>query len=284
MAVAIGVNQEQADYWSAEPGQKWLTHEAALDATLAPVLEQVLAQAALQPGERVLDVGCGTGASVLAVSAQVGAQGAVLGLDISDPLLRRGAVRAAGLEQARFLLADAQTHDFEPVSFDALISRFGVMFFADPAAAFANMARALRPGGRMVFAAWASLPKNPFFTIGVEVATARLGKPAPMPPGQPGPLAFQDQAMVCELLARAGLQAIRTEEVALHLTPPGTSAEVASVLSRVGPTYRIMAELNATPEDAAAIEAGMAERFATMAGPDGVQIPAAVNMFSATRA
>ena len=108
-----------------------------------------------------------------------------------------------------FILADAQTHPFDPESFDAIISRFGLMFFDNPVAAFANMARGLKPDGRLVFAAWAPAAENPWFLIPRDAAIARLGKPAPADPFAPGPLAFQDMERVTKLMEQAGLRNVR---------------------------------------------------------------------------
>ena len=145
--MATEINQDQAAYWNSELGRKWVDHEAALDTSFQPVLDLVLNRAALKAGERVLDIGRGTGASTLAAAALVGARGMVEGLDISAPLLARARERAIGVAAARFTLADAQTHGFVAGGYDVLISRFGVAFFADSVAAFANMGRAIRPGG-----------------------------------------------------------------------------------------------------------------------------------------
>ena len=283
MTAGTGINQDQVEYWNSAAGRKWVEHQAAMDLLLAPVLAQVLGRAALQRGERVLDIGCGTGASTLAAARLVGPQGVVEGFDIAAPLLARAQERAAaeGMVQARFVLADAQVHGFGAGGYDAMISRFGVMFFDDARAAFANMARALRPGGRMVFAAWAALPKNPFFGMALMAVVARLGPVAPMPPGAVGPMAFQDIGMVSDMLGRAGLRQIEAREVALDLTPPGSPVQIAGWLARLGPAARVMAEKGGTAADMAAIEGALAEMLEAMGGPDGVRIPAAVNIFEA---
>ena len=143
-------NSAQADFWASAAGYQWIAREASLDTMMSGVLARVLHHADLQSGEHVLDIGCGTGASCLAASRLAGNAGHVTGLDIAAQLLDRARSRAtdAGARNITFQLADAQTHAFTPASVDAVISRFGVMFFDDPVAAFANMARAIKPGGK----------------------------------------------------------------------------------------------------------------------------------------
>ena len=140
-------NAAQAEYWNSEPGRTWIDMESALDASMAAILDLVIARADPRPGEHVLDIGCGTGASTLRAAAAVGGGGRVLGADISGLLLARARARAreARLENASFEVCDAQVHDFPPAVFDLMLSRFGVMFFGEPVAAFRNIARALRP-------------------------------------------------------------------------------------------------------------------------------------------
>ena len=134
-------NSAQADYWSSGSGYQWIAQETFLDATLAAILGRLLERTDIRPKENLLDIGCGTGASTLAAAIKTGPTGHVTGLDIAEQLLNRARKRSddAGLRNTSFILADAQTHPFAPESFDAIISRFGLMFFDNPVAAFANM-------------------------------------------------------------------------------------------------------------------------------------------------
>ena len=168
-----------------------------------------------EAGDAVLDVGCGTGASTLKVAGRV-ADGSVVGVDISRPLLDRARSRAeaAEIDNASFLLADAQTHRFPAGGFDVLISRLGMMFFEDPVAAFRNLGRALRPGGRIAFVAWAGVKDNPWFHVPRDAAVSRLGAAPSADPSAPGPLAFQDAGRVARLMAAAGSwQDVRAEQL-----------------------------------------------------------------------
>lgn len=277
-------NSAQAEFWASDAGYQWIVREAALDAMMAGVLARVLHHADLKPGEQVLDIGCGTGASCLAASKLVGTSGHVTGVDISAQLLDRARSRAtdAGAHNMTFHLADAQTHAFAPASMDALISRFGVMFFEDPVAAFANMAAALKPGGRLAFAAWAPPAQVPWFSIPVSSVVARLGKPAPMDPNAPGPMAFQDPVRVTAMMARAGLHHVECHTEKVDLTPKGPFEEVVAFATRVGPASRIMAEFSATDDDIAAIEADVAKGFAAFNTEQGLRIPCGVQFYTAT--
>ncbi|MEM7320726.1 MAG: methyltransferase domain-containing protein [Pseudomonadota bacterium] len=278
-------NADQHEFWSRSPsGQKWLTYEDHLDAAMAPVLDGVIARADLQPGYRVLDIGCGTGASLLAAAERVGAHGAVLGLDISQPFLDRAEDRArnAGFGQVATRCADAQTDKFDGPQFDTMISRFGVMFFNDPQTAFANMARALRPGAKMTFAAWSSFAQNPWFRLPHETAASRLGNPPPADPHAPGPLAFQDADRVLGLLDGAGLKNTGYETEQLHMTPQGTPQDIASLCLRVGPAARLIGLFDASRADRQAIQADLTARLSNYETADGVKVPAEIHFFQAS--
>ncbi len=276
-------NAAQADYWASAAGYQWILRETLMDALLSQVLARVLDHASLQEGESVLDIGCGTGASSLALAGQVGPAGKVTGIDIAAQLLDRARIRAAeaGLSNTHFVLADAQTHAFAPASVDVMISRFGVMFFDDPVAAFANMGRALKPEGRLVFAAWAPARQVPWFSIPVAAAVARLGKPAATDPNAPGPMAFQDPARVTTMMEQAGLRNMRRLTETVELTPAGPLAEVVALAARIGPAARIMAEFSVTEADAAAIEAEVGAGLAAFVTDQGMRIPAGIHFYCA---
>ncbi len=277
-------NTEQAEYWGASPsGAKWLTFEDRLDAAFAPVLDLVLDRAALGPGDRVLDIGCGTGASLIAAAQRVGPTGHVTGADISQQLVARAIDRVAahGLEHIDIRLEDAQTATFPEQSYDALISRFGVMFFSDTVAAFANMAKALKPGATLTFAAWGPLGGNPWFKLPHLVAVERLGAMPKSDRNAPGPLAFHDAARISALLADAGLDHISVDAVDMRLTPPGTRAEAADLMTNVGPAARVMAHHSGTAADARAIAATVAAEIEAFEQDGAVLLPALINIYQA---
>lgn len=279
-------NRDQAEFWSSEPGAKWVENAVILDAMFAPVLRRLLDAARLPRGARVLDIGCGTGASSLEAARAVGPEGHVTGADISPLMLARARERAAqaGLSNTAFISADAQTHPFAPATFDAMISRFGMMFFADPVAGFASIARALKPGAAMTFIAWGPLAANPWFAVPRAAAVERLGPPAPADPRAPGPMAFAEPEYVVDLLTQAGLAEAAAEEVTVMLTPAGTLAEVAAFATEVGPASRILREKEGTAEDARAIGAEVRRRLEPFVTGDGLHVPAALNLFTAKAA
>lgn len=273
-------NADQAAFWASEAGHKWVKYQRGLDLVMAPVLDVVLEHAALQTDETVLDIGCGTGAATLRAAQAVGPQGAVFGYDISPVLLDLAAARTADLPNVTLTEADAQTHIFPQGAADALISRFGVMFFADTTAAFANLAHALRPGGRMVIAAWGPAHLNPWFMDPARVARERLGTPARVDRTLPGPFAFEDANRVTQLLHAAHLD-VTVTPVDLHLGALGTLDDMAAQSCHIGPASGIMREFNATDTDRKAIRNGIAQAFADYDTDSGVRVPARINLITA---
>ncbi len=279
-------NRDQIDYWNSEAAKKWVAFEETIDQVFGPVTRRLLERAAPKAGERVLEVGCGGGVTTMAIARRVGAEGGVLGIDVSEPLLARAKARreAERLEQIDYLLADAQTHAFEAERFDLLASRFGVMFFADPVAAFANMARALRPGGRLAFACWPEMAMNPWFSVPRAVAIKRLGEPTPQPPRAPGPMAFADQDYLLSILTDAGFVDCRAEVEEIGLFHPGTVEEVAFFASNLGPSARIVREFNGTPDDVREIAGEVTEAFRQYVTDEGVSVPTFLTFASAVKA
>ena len=184
---------------------------------LEPVADLVIDRAKLKPGERVIDVGCGSGATAIAFAREVAPSGHVLGVDISGPMLERARQSAPKDLSIDFVLADATVYPFEPASFDVLASRFGVMFFADPALSFANMRKALRPSGRLAFACWREPRENPFFMAPLQAAYKHVPKLPQQGPEDPGPFAFASEARVRRILDAAGFTGVEMEPCPLLL-------------------------------------------------------------------
>jgi len=236
----MGANAEQIDYWNEQAGPKWVRLQELLDLQLADLGLFVIERAAPAPGERVLDIGCGCGGSSLELAARVGPRGSVLGIDISEPMLARARDRArhAGAEKLRFERGDAQVIPFESGSFDLLHSRFGIMFFEDPPAAFANLRRALAPGGRLTFVCWQPLSENPWMRIPMAAALPHI-ELAPIPaPDAPGPFAFGNDARVRQILDKAGFRDIEIEPHERSLSVGGNESLERSVdfILEMGPT------------------------------------------------
>jgi SAM-dependent methyltransferase len=222
-------------------GRRWLERHEAVDRQLAPFGRRAMDCADIRAGQRVLDVGCGCGETTLELARRVGAGGFVTGIDISRLLIER-ARQLAGesrLANIRFEEADAQTFPFPPQSFDAVFSRFGIMFFDDPDAAFANLRAALRPGGRLSFVCWPAPRENQFIMIPVAAAARHITLPEPGDPDAPGPFAFAEPERVRRILSRAGFSDIETERV-IEKVGGGTLDETANLLAEVGPLNSIL--------------------------------------------
>jgi SAM-dependent methyltransferase len=195
-------NKDQSDYWNGGAGERWTALQESQDKLFTPITAALFDAAALQPGEGVIDVGCGAGETTLGAAARTGA---ALGVDVSEPLLGRARKRAqAAGSPARFALADATVHDFSGEAASALISRFGVMFFADPARSFANLRRGLRAGGRLAFVCWREPKLNPWLMASYAAAIKHVPPPPRPGPDDPGPFAFADEARVRRVLEGAG--------------------------------------------------------------------------------
>lgn len=260
MTVPKLANQQQAEAWNSASGPVWVEMQAILDRMLAP-FEALLTEAAF-PGEgrRVVDIGCGAGATTLALARRLGLGGHALGVDISEPLVAaaRRRAEAEGLRSAAFVCADAQTHAFEAAAFDAAVSRFGVMFFDDPEAAFGNIRRALVPGGRLAFVAWRGPAENPFMTTAAR-AVAPFAPPAlPSAPDAPGQFGFADGARVARILAAAGWRDVEVRPV--DVPTELSETDLRTYVTRMGPAGAVLRQADAATR--ARAEAALEEAFA----------------------
>lgn len=232
-------NTDQAAHWS-QAGQAWVRNAGPLDRFLAAVTPPLLAAAFPGEGGRVLDIGCGYGGTTLEMARRLGPAGRCLGVDISAPMLELARSRAAEAPGAAFLQADAQTADLGSQAFDAAMSRFGVMFFADPEAAFGNIRRAVKPDGRLAFVCWRAPQENPFFSA-PAMAAAPLLPPAPPPdPDAPGQFAFADGAKVRAILQRAGWGQVAVD--ALDAPVSLADEDARALLLEVGPVGAALRE------------------------------------------
>jgi SAM-dependent methyltransferase len=267
MSMSTSAERDMAAYWD-RAGQVWVEHQALLDRLMAPIAEAVVETAGLVNGEAVLDVGCGAGATTFAAAWRVGPTGRAVGVDISGALVELARRRAGedGMEGVEFLLADAQTHGFDP-AFDAVVSRFGVMFFPDPVAAFANLRRALRPGGRLVFAAWRAPEENPLSLIPLRAAAPLLPEPPRFEKDAPGRFAFADPERVRGILSSSGWRDVTITP--LDVASPLSLDELMTMSLRVGPLSPILK--SADEVSRREVESAVAEALAPFA-PNGAAV------------
>ena len=270
--LAAGPNAAQVAYWNESAGPMWVAMQDELDHELHDLGLAAMAALAPRGGERLIDIGCGCGATALELARRVGTGGSVLGVDISAPMLAvaRERAAAAGLTQARFLQADAQVHAFEPA--DGAFSRFGVMFFEDPVAAFANIRRGLAGGGRVAFVCWRALALNPWMTVPMAAVLPLLpAPPTAPPPGAPGPFAFADRDRLAGILKDAGFADISIEP--LDAKVAWGDLDVATRLAlRLGPVAGIVRE---NPQLAEAMAAAIRTALAAHAGEAGIRLDSA---------
>ncbi len=239
-------NQEQIDYWNGEAGERWAQEDDRMARLLRPVAEALLDHIKPEPGIRAIDIGCGGGSQSVLLAERLGGTGHVLGVDISGPLLgvARDKTRAQFPEYAEleFLQADAAEHAFDPASADLLFSRFGVMFFDDPTAAFSNMRSALKHGGRLGFSCWQSVKENQWVREPLQAALQHVPPPEKPDPHAPGPFAFADDSRVTSILADSGFTDINLapREIDMVFGDGGSLKQTVAELVGIGPVARLL--------------------------------------------
>lgn len=276
--------EQQRAYWNGEGSEPWIRTQAERDESLGPLGALAQEPLVLTLGERVLDIGCGCGGTSFELAAQVGPNGYVLGLDISEPMLDLAEQRRQelGLEQVRFAAADATDADFPGAPFDAVFSRFGVMFFADPVKAFANIRGALKPGGRIGFVAWRPADENPWVNLSREVVLRHVPAPPPQPADAPGQFAFGDGARVERILEEAGFTdiALTPHDLPFRVTA-GTDMNTAlKAVTTRGPAGRLLADADEAVLDR--IQEELKPLIEPHLGPDGLLLDSAVWVVTAT--
>lgn len=268
--------------WAGSEGEHWAANADRYTRVLANFGALLVDAAGFAPGQRVLEIGCGNGDTAIAAGRAVGADGSVLGVDLSEDMLAvaRARAAAAGLTNTTFVAADATTFAPDPADFDLAVSRFGVMFFDDPEAAFANIRTLLAPGGRLVFACWQSLFVNDWLFVPAAAVADVLPLPEPGDPHAPGPFAFADADRVLGILTAAGFQDPSLEPIAAKVWVGDTPEDAAAYLRTTGMGRAIFAE--AAPELIDEALARAAAAVAPHAGPGGIELDGAAWLVTAT--
>ena len=256
-------NADQCEFWNGEGGRAWLEYHHVIDRLNRPLHRALMTAAAPNRGERVIDIGCGCGETAMESANAVGPQGRVLGIDLSEMLIdeankRAGECSAAG--PVTFVAGDAATYDFSDCDADLALSRFGVMFFDDPVAAFRNIRRGLRPTGRLVFLCWQDKARSDFYNLPLAAALKQLPTPDPVPPHAPGPFAFADPGYTRDTLEKAGFTDVVCRDVGAELIMPdlGGAHHTADFFMELGPVRRLAAEAAAPVQAAVRREIALA--------------------------
>jgi len=274
-------NADQIAYWNGPGGARWAARQASQDILLAPVADLLIDRAKPVPGERVIDVGCGSGATAIAFANKVGPSGHVFGIDVSGPMLDRARQVTPKQAPVAYALADATVYPFDPESYDLLASRFGVMFFADPVRSFANLRRALRPTGRLAFACWREPRENPWMMTPLQAVYQHVPKLPQMAPEDPGPFAFASEARVGRILGEAGFKDVALEACPLALDLAigrGLEAAVQGALE-IGPASRA---LDGHPDEVRAAAANsVREALARFVDGSSVWLPGSIWLVTA---
>jgi SAM-dependent methyltransferase len=263
-------NEDQIKFWNEKAGRDWTELQTRMDTNLSGAHAAIMAWAAAQPGEAVLDIGCGTGTTTMALADAVGADGSVTGVDISRPMLDLAKSRAGDHANVSFELADASAHVFTR-RHDLLFSRFGVMFFDDPIAAFANLHRAVKPGGRLAFVSWRTSPENPWASAPLAAARPLLPEQPAPDPFAPGPFAFSDPQRVLSILTDVGFHDVEIEKYD-GVMPMGRDLDVtAEQTLQIGPLSRAVGESD--PATRAKIVEAARKALAGFTNADGEVTP-----------
>jgi SAM-dependent methyltransferase len=247
MSNAQDAASDQAAWWNGPSGLAWVEAQAVVDQLFAG-LEQRLVEAVEAAGKRqVLDVGCGTGGTTLAIARRLGAGGRCVGVDISEPMIAAARARVASEGvAASFVRADVQGHDFAAASFDMIVSRFGVMFFDDPVRAFANLRRAATPDAALCCIAWRGPEENPFMTTAERAAAPLLPNLPSRMPDAPGQFGFADGARIRRILEESGWAGIDIQPVDFPCTMP--EAALTGYFTRFGPLSQLLARADAATQ------------------------------------
>jgi SAM-dependent methyltransferase len=267
-------NIAQIEYWNTKAGETWAKFQQALDRQIETLGLAAMDTLRPEKGEHIIDIGCGCGQTSLDLGSRVGAGGSVVGVDISKPMFEvaRSRPRSAPNLRVTFEQLDAQSDDLGHGRFDAAYSRFGVMFFSDPVAAFANIRQSLKTNGRLVFVCWRPLSQNPWMRAPLEAASPFLPPAAPPDPMAPGPFALADAGRVQSILAAAGFGSMQVNPFDAAIGGANLHQTLQLALN-VGP---LGAALRENPERAETVANAVRDLLSKYATPNGVVMPAAV--------
>ena len=271
-------NAREVEYWNSAHTRAWAEEHEVIDRLFAGLTQVALNLTAPQLGERVIDIGCGSGTTVLELASRVGSSGYVLGADVSKPSVEKARERiaAAGVRQAEITLCDVSTHIFPANSFDLVFSRFGVMFFAEPVAAFTNIRKAMKSHGRVALVVFRSPQENKWATAPLAAVRHILPPITPPGPEDPGQFSWADAARVHRILESAGFQdvSLTPHDPVMPLAARGGATEAASFMLRVGPVVRAMGD--ASEQQRKEVRVALKAFFRSQEGSQGIFLPGAI--------
>lgn len=273
-------NTAQRDFWTDGLGARWARNAATMERSFAALKDALLEHAELEPGERVLEIGFGGGGMSATMAEQVGPGGHVHGVDISETLKAVADAATARHDNVTLALADAQEGDLGS-GYDAMVSSFGMMFFADPVAGLRNIAAALKPGGRLTFLCWTEPPKNPWFALNGKIAAETFGPLEVPPPDAPGPFGFQNIDRTLSLMSEAGLTGVASAVQDIMIDQFATANDVAELGFMMGPNFDLARQANYDADAINDLKAKLAEAFRDFETVDGVRLPTRTVIYSA---
>jgi len=261
-------NTRGAEFWNSTMGHSWVAQQAVISDVFTSVTSVSLDAAAAKAGEHVIDIGCGTGDTLLAFAGVVGPSGAVLGVDVSVPMLDFAKHRAAEatLSNAAFALADATSYAFEPRWADLVYSRFGVMFFDDPIRAFTNIRSGMKAGGRLVFVCFRTMPESPWFRVPIEAARPHVPPQPPVNPLAPGMFSFASEERLRGILTGAGFRELALKATDVPIDGKDTEQSMAFI-TQAGPLPTLLE--NASGEQRIRATEAVRNALAANIGADG---------------
>ena len=242
------INNEQFEFWNKGIGQKWVDEDESMNERLSILTEELFLKSKIKKDDKVLDIGCGGGQTSFEASKLVGSNGYVVGADISKILLELAERKYSQIKNLDFKYCDVQNYEFKKNEFSKIISRFGVMFFENPFAAFKNIYNSLKYNGFLNFVCWTNVMENEFFTAATNIIIRHLNKDFPEITRSPGPLAFSDEKYINEILSYSGFKNIKVEKVYSLITTNDSAEKDGELLLSIGLGGRLLAEENLSDE------------------------------------
>ena len=278
-----GQNQEQGENWNSKTGQAWANNDLKMDLHLEIITTLLFKEFETLGNKHVLDVGCGSGTTSKLLSDQVGLTGSVEGVDISMPLLELAQAKYGTIENISFINADAQSFEFKKSFYDHIISRFGVMFFENPIAAFTNIHKSLKPNGKLNFVCWSALEENEFFILPLKIVLKYLNQPLPNPSKAPGPLAFSNKTYLLEILQSSGFKNIKIKTVKTEMLSFDPVEEQVRFFNKMGLAARMKKEASFDIQVHEKIDQELESELIKRTGANGTSLKATVYYVSANQ-